>query len=71
MPRSVPKTKRSAARIIRQSALAKPAPVVIPRELIAAYAYYLWEHEGRPAGRADEHWFQAETQLRWADLHHH
>jgi hypothetical protein len=32
-------------------------------EEIAQCAYLIWEDEGRPAGRAREHWLQAETQL--------
>lgn len=27
-------------------------------------AYALWEQEGHPEGRAEEHWLQAEAQLR-------
>jgi hypothetical protein len=27
-------------------------------------AYALWEREGRPEGRAEEHWFRAEAELR-------
>jgi hypothetical protein len=30
---------------------------------IAFCAYLIWEKEGRPTGRAREHWLQAETQL--------
>jgi hypothetical protein len=30
---------------------------------IAAYAYQLWESEGRQQGREWHYWFQAETQL--------
>ena len=30
---------------------------------IAYCAYLIWEKEGRPIGRAREHWLQAETQL--------
>jgi hypothetical protein len=26
---------------------------------IATRAYYIWEHEGRPEGRDQEHWFRA------------
>ena len=33
-------------------------------EDIAACAYLIWEKEGKPHGRAAEHWFQAETMLR-------
>lgn len=27
-------------------------------------AYEIWEDEGRPEGRADEHWLRAEHELR-------
>jgi hypothetical protein len=27
-------------------------------------AYYLWEHEGRPDGRALDHWLQASQRLQ-------
>jgi hypothetical protein len=27
-------------------------------------AYFLWEQEGRPEGRADEHWHAARRHLR-------
>lgn len=26
---------------------------------IALRAYYIWEHEGRPEGRDQDHWFRA------------
>jgi hypothetical protein len=42
----------------------EPGARSISHEEIAAYAYYLWEHEGRPSGRAEELWLQAEAQLR-------
>ncbi len=41
-----------------------PAP-----EDIAICAYLIWEKEGRPAGRAKEHWLQAETQLMACRAH--
>lgn len=50
---------------------AGPAPGTLPSEAVAAYAYYIWEQEGRPVGREQEHWQQAELQLRWALLTHH
>ncbi len=31
---------------------------------VRARAYALWEREGRPEGRAEEHWRQAEEELR-------
>jgi hypothetical protein len=36
---------------------------------IAECAYYIWESEGRPAGREAEHWHQAELQLYLAMAH--
>ena len=33
---------------------------------VAKEAYYLYLNEGCPQGRADQHWFQAESKL-----HHH
>lgn len=47
-----------------------PTPGTLPSEAVAAYAYYIWEQEGRPVGREQEHWQQAELQLRWALLTH-
>jgi hypothetical protein len=40
----------------------------VTREEIAPYAYYIWQKEGRPEGRALEHWLQAELQLRTARI---
>ena len=31
---------------------------------IARCAYEIWESEGRPEGRAAQHWFEAEARLR-------
>ena len=32
----------------------------LPRdERVAAMAYLIWEQEGRPDGKSDEHWFMA------------
>jgi hypothetical protein len=39
------------------------------REEIADFAYLIWEREGRPEGRAREHWLQAETQLMITRAH--
>lgn len=32
-------------------------------ERIQRRAYELWESEGRPSGRAHDHWFQAEREI--------
>jgi Protein of unknown function (DUF2934) len=31
-------------------------------EEVRTHAYFLWEQEGRPLGRADEHWQRAQTE---------
>jgi hypothetical protein len=36
----------------------------ISPESIARQAYELWEDEGRPDGRAEDHWIRAEAMLR-------
>jgi hypothetical protein len=33
-------------------------------EQIRARAYQIWESEGRPHGRAEIHWLQAESEVR-------
>jgi len=45
-----------------------PSRGSLPPEAVAAYAFHIWEQEGRPVGRDREHWLQAEAQLRWALL---
>ena len=42
----------------------KTDPVVPSMEQIAERAQQLWEEEGRPEGKADEHWARAEAELR-------
>jgi hypothetical protein len=39
------------------------------QEQIAVCAFAIWEREGCPEGRADEHWHQAEVQLRQTGTH--
>ncbi len=50
----------------RSMAPAKPAAGVgtLPPEKIAARAYEIWVASGRPHGKDQEHWFQAERELR-------
>jgi hypothetical protein len=38
---------------------------------VARCAYLIWEVEGRPAGREQDHWYQAETQLLVTRAHDH
>jgi DUF2934 family protein len=33
------------------------------KDEIAVCAYFIWEQEGKPVGRALDHWLQAELQL--------
>jgi len=42
----------------------QPAP-----EQIAACAHLIWEKEGRPHGRHESHWLQAERQLKLDCVH--
>ena len=37
------------------------------REIIKRRAYEIWEEQGRPPGRADEHWLLAEREITGAD----
>jgi hypothetical protein len=46
-------TKRAASR----------GPQEDMRERIQKRAYELWEHEGRPEGRQQAHWYQAEMEI--------
>lgn len=42
-------------------------PFVAPHvthEEIADLAHFIWQREGRPEGRADDHWARAERTLR-------
>ena len=41
----------------------KTNPVGAYRDAIAARAREIWEEEGRPDGRAEEHWLRAEAEL--------
>jgi hypothetical protein len=41
-----------------------PQSINPSEEDITALAHQLWEEEGRPEGKADEHWRRAEAQLR-------
>jgi len=35
----------------------------VDKEAVQALSYQIWEREGRPHGRDQEHWFQAEAEL--------
>jgi hypothetical protein len=39
-------------------------PSPISHDQIASRAQELWEAEGRPDGKSDEHWHRAESELR-------
>jgi len=49
-----------------ETSVEAPPANPVTRDQIAMCAYYIWEAEGRPEGRAVKHWLQAELQL-WAD----
>jgi len=39
-------------------------PSPLPHDQIARRAQELWEAEGRPEGKSDDHWLRAESELR-------
>lgn len=43
---------------------AKNESTPVSEQLIARRAYELWEAEGRPDGKAIDHWIRAEAMLR-------
>ncbi len=68
---STPKTTKPAVVAKKAAAKRKPAkaaPTVpaleITSEQIARRAYFIWEQQGRPAGKEREHWMLAEQQLK-------
>ena len=42
--------------------------MTITYEQIAQRAYEIWEREGKPEGKEQEHWFKAEEELREGGL---
>jgi hypothetical protein len=48
--------------MLQEQGLRKPPPA---HQNIARAAYLLWEAEGRPHGRDQEHWYRAREQLQW------
>jgi hypothetical protein len=42
----------------------KPQPTTPKYEDIAERAYQIWEDEGQPHGKDEEHWQRAEEELR-------
>jgi hypothetical protein len=51
----------------RNAAAQRQTAAAVPPDRIAERAYEIWVASGRPAGRDQEHWFQAERALRGAD----
>jgi hypothetical protein len=62
---TAPKGKATGAKAATQAAAARPAAKRIDemREYIQRRAYELWESEGRPTGRDQAHWLQAEGEI--------
>jgi hypothetical protein len=62
---TAPKAKATGAKAAAQAAAAKPAAKRIDEmhEYIQRRAYELWESEGRPTGRDQAHWLQAEGEI--------
>jgi hypothetical protein len=40
----------------------------LTQQQISIRAYHIWEEEGRPHGRDQAHWFEAERQLQKGDF---
>jgi len=53
------KPKSRKANPVKSNTPSNPRP-----EQVALLAYHIWEQEGRPAGREQEHWLQAESQIK-------
>ena len=68
-PTAVPAAPTASAAmqpVALQPAVLQPAvlqPAVFTEDTIAQRAYHLWLAEGRPDGRALEHWMQAQSEL--------
>ncbi|HET7826674.1 MAG TPA: DUF2934 domain-containing protein [Anaeromyxobacter sp.] len=64
---TVSKSQAGAQRTdTRSDAAQRQASAGVPPDRIAARAYEIWVASGRPNGRDQEHWFQAEKELRGA-----
>jgi hypothetical protein len=51
----------------RNDAAYRQASAAVPPDRVAARAYEIWVASGRPSGRDQDHWFQAERELRGAE----
>jgi hypothetical protein len=63
MPQVIHRTE-SPTMIPMTAAPGRPRGGQVPRELIAALAYELWEEAGRPGDRDMEFWLRAEAELQ-------
>ena len=65
-PKAATATAPKAKTTVIKAAAGKPAVkrrIDEMREYIQRRAYELWESEGRPAGRDQAHWLQAEREI--------
>ena len=66
-PKAAAATAPKAKTTVTKAAAGKPAApkrrIDEMREYIQRRAYELWESEGRPAGRDQAHWLQAEREI--------
>jgi hypothetical protein len=60
---AAPTTTKSVTRTVAAIAAASRGRQDDLHERVRRRAYELWESEGRPAGRAHDHWFQAEREV--------
>lgn len=62
-PKARPMVVKTSAPKAKRTVKPLPAPVITSEE-IARRAYFIWEQQGRPAGKEAEHWKLAEQQLK-------
>ena len=61
--KAAPKAAKTAT--IKTKRASKPRPTQeITSEQIARRAYFIWEQQGKPAGKEAEHWMLAEKQIK-------
>ena len=62
-PKANANVTRPGVRTVAGKTPAARRPKTDMQERIQQRAYELWELEGRPAGREDAHWLQAESEI--------
>lgn len=63
-------SKKNGGKAAPAPATASPAASVPGRDPVAERAYEIWVESGRPQGKDQDHWFQAERELKARSAHH-